>query len=47
MGLINERHDALKLENQALWGLVLEEGNESFARRATEALERLVGYRVS
>lgn len=42
MGAMNQRHDALRLENQALWRLVLSGGGEGLRQKAIEALERNV-----
>ena len=47
MGLIKHKHDTLRLENQALWSIMWEEGGEVFVRRATDELDRVVSYRTT
>lgn len=42
MGMINQRHDVLKRESQALWRVMLEEGGQRLTEKAIYALRQMV-----
>eukprot|EP00904_Undaria_pinnatifida_P010049 jgi/Undpi1/6174/HiC_scaffold_20.g08658.m1 len=41
MGMINQRHDVLKRESQALWRVMLEEGGQRLTEKAIYALRQM------